>query len=724
MTYIGSYHQTDRSIEAPEWYGTAPVVDTKKLHHLYLGTVKDTKDPQRMGRLMAAIPELTGDINDPDNWFLCTYCPPFAGASLLDIGIHENPPVGNTLNEHKKIADDRTPELTKTNYSGQQSYGMWFVPPDIGNEIVIGFLNGDPARAVWFACRFHQDVNHMVPGIAQGKIVDNDGNSTGEVGPVIDHDARAGFQGSTSKRRAFTPLRDGLKIKQGLDKDGERGQSSSSAQRESPSEVFGILTPDGNSFVMDDGDLDVDAPATVRRDNELIRFRTKSGVQLLLHETKGFIYLITRDGKTWIELSNEGNVDVYSEKSVSVHALSQDINLKSGRDINIQAQNNINIRADGNIKILSANNTDINVLGFMTTKVEKSYDLRVVDRIVNHTEEGLIHLKAGSDIAINSEAAIGITATLDIREEAANIFMNSGIGPQASNAAEALPPPTRNDIPGPAIREGDQNSAFTAGPFYDKDTNINSRVPQHEPWELHTSETRGLKNFVVEADEPLDKRKGAFSFKDLNPLSISLPTGAIGNFDPINGLRLSNGVFNAAGFPEFGDITKLLSSKFKSIVSQQVSNSGLDVLLKFEGNELEIYKDIAGNDTIGVGHLITAAEKAAGTFDSGIITAAQSQALLLTDLDVIQRSVRGCLTQSLTQEQYDALISMAFNIGPSAFCGSTLVKKLNVGDFSDVPNEMSRWTKARVRGVLTPSEGLFNRRKAEAILFSGFPSDC
>ena len=65
---------------------------------------------------------------------------------------------------------------------------------------------------------------------------------------------------------------------------------------------------------------------------------------------------------------------------------------------------------------------------------------------------------------------------------------------------------------------------------------------------------------------------------------------------------------------------------------------------------------------------------------------------------------------------------MAFNVGPSAFCSSTLVKKINIADYKAVPNEMMRWTKARVSGVLTPVQGLVNRRVAEAQLFAQAPS--
>ena len=69
-----------------------------------------------------------------------------------------------------------------------------------------------------------------------------------------------------------------------LENDNIRGLTDASARRESPSNVFGILTPDGNQFVMDDGE------------QQLIRLRTKSGAQILLDETNGNVYLINKKG--------------------------------------------------------------------------------------------------------------------------------------------------------------------------------------------------------------------------------------------------------------------------------------------------------------------------------------------------------------------------------------------------------------------------------------------
>ena len=157
---------------------------------------------------------------------------------------------------------------------------------------------------------------------------------------------------------------------------------------------------------------------------------------------------------------------------------------------------------------------------------------------------------------------------------------------------------------------------------------------------------------------------------------------------------------------------------------RQNSQAGLDHIKQAEGVKNIVYKDQAGLDTIGVGHLITAEEKASGRFASGKITDQEVDQLLLEDLDRTQRSVRGCVTQPVTQEQYDSLVSLAFNIGTGNFCNSTLVKKINGGEYKEVPNQMLRWNKVREGGVLVESAGLTNRRRTEANLFAQAPAPC
>lgn len=273
---------------------------------VYLGTVKKNDDPQRMGRLWVWIPELGGDPNDERSWFIVSYASPFAGVSS-PMGLRK---------------DDKTMAGTQT------SYGFWGVPPDLENQVLLCFVNGDPSRGFWFACVYQQNMNHMVPGIAINKTTQPEPNN---LAPVTEYNKWSAVNPDDPQRPIFGPLSDGL-VKQGLTSDSERGPTSTSARREAPSHVIGLSTPRGNHWYIDD-----------HPKNEAIRLRTRSGVQIVISETTGFIYMSTKEGNSWMEISDAG-VDVYSKKSISMRA-EENINLRADKAVNIDAGTAVNLRA-------------------------------------------------------------------------------------------------------------------------------------------------------------------------------------------------------------------------------------------------------------------------------------------------------------------------------------------------------------------------------------------
>lgn len=94
-------------------------------------------------------------------------------------------------------------------------------------------------------------------------------------------------------------------------------------------------------------------------------------------------------------------------------------------------------------------------------------------------------------------------------------------------------------------------------------------------------------------------------------------------------------------------------------------------------------------------------------------------ALLRQDLTVAETAVRNSVNVSLTQNQFDALVSFTFNVGGRNLRNSTLVSQLNAGNYSGAADQFLRWNKVRVNGQLTPSGGLSNRRSAERCMFLG-----
>ncbi len=154
----------------------------------------------------------------------------------------------------------------------------------------------------------------------------------------------------------------------------------------------------------------------------------------------------------------------------------------------------------------------------------------------------------------------------------------------------------------------------------------------------------------------------------------------------------------------------------------QMSENGKKLLAQWEGVRLEVYKDSAGLDTIGVGHLLTKSERESGhivingqpaPYANGL-TNEQVMDLLAQDLERFEKAVTDNVTVPLNQNQFDALVSFAFNVGVNAFRNSTLLRLLNQGKYDEVPAQLRRWNKAGGRVV----QGLVNRREKEIALWS------
>lgn len=143
-------------------------------------------------------------------------------------------------------------------------------------------------------------------------------------------------------------------------------------------------------------------------------------------------------------------------------------------------------------------------------------------------------------------------------------------------------------------------------------------------------------------------------------------------------------------------------------MARKVTPFVIEKLKQWEGCRLIAYRDPVGIWTIGYGH--TGSDVKRGMQ----ITQAQADKLLMDDLARFERAVDQAVKVPLTDNQFGALVSFAFNVGVAAFEKSTLLKKLNQGNYSAVPGELARWNRAG--GKLLA--GLVNRRAAEAGLWA------
>jgi len=156
-----------------------------------------------------------------------------------------------------------------------------------------------------------------------------------------------------------------------------------------------------------------------------------------------------------------------------------------------------------------------------------------------------------------------------------------------------------------------------------------------------------------------------------------------------------NAVKNMLGIPE----------------SMLVSNKGVDLICEFEGKRLSAYDDGVGVWTIGFGTI---------KYPNGVrvkkgdtCTLEQAKEYMRHDLIEFEHTVNSSVKVLLSQNQFDALVSLSYNIGSSAFKSSTLVKKLNTGDYQGAADQFNVWVNAGGKRM----QGLVNRRDKEKLLF-------
>lgn len=333
----------------------------------------------------------------------------------------------NPDNRDSITAKYMTPFYGRTNSTQEiSSYGMWFVPPDIDTYVVVILIQGRLNNAYWIGCiedPTKPPANFMIPSVSATE----NHNRT-----VANSERLPANENSTSleQPRSVHPLYDTLKA-QGLLKDDTRGITTSSITRNATNNgkptIFGIRTPGpvdktkkensnirtgGTELVFDDGNpaflrktlanqgppvyIDSTAVQTEqsnRLHNELFRIRTRTGHQLLFHNSEDLIYIGNAKGTAWIELTSDGKVDIFASDSVSIHS-NADFNFHAGRDVNIEATRNVNLKANNEIRINSVSNM----------KVVVNKDMRI-NVIGEKSEKVAKNLSFSSDLEVNVHAA-------------------------------------------------------------------------------------------------------------------------------------------------------------------------------------------------------------------------------------------------------------------------------------------------------------------------------
>lgn len=137
------------------------------------------------------------------------------------------------------------------------------------------------------------------------------------------------------------------------------------------------------------------------------------------------------------------------------------------------------------------------------------------------------------------------------------------------------------------------------------------------------------------------------------------------------------------------------------------SPNGIALIKEFEGLELKAYRDSVGVLTIGYG-------TTNGVFEGQVIDQSKAEKFLAEDLYRFETCVSKLVKVAIAQNQFDALVCFAYNVGCSNLASSTLLKKLNTGDYVGAAEQFPRWNKAGGKVL----NGLTRRREAEKALFS------
>lgn len=140
----------------------------------------------------------------------------------------------------------------------------------------------------------------------------------------------------------------------------------------------------------------------------------------------------------------------------------------------------------------------------------------------------------------------------------------------------------------------------------------------------------------------------------------------------------------------------------------QISDAGLKALMAREGVRLKAYQDVRGIWTIGVGH--TSAAGHPSVFQGLTITQAEAESIFAADVRKYAAGVTEAIKWPATQCQYDAMVSLCYNIGVGGFTGSTVVHKFNLGNIQGAADAFRMWEKPSV---------LASRRESERKQFLG-----
>ncbi|MDE1830666.1 MAG: hypothetical protein KGI25_10130, partial [Thaumarchaeota archaeon] len=393
-----------------------------------VGRVMDTNDPNQMGRIRVYIPSLDRDTSLVGDLPFAMYCSPFAG--------------------HQHV-QSRGP-TTKYSY-GPVAYGFFSIPK-VGTDVVVAHLDGNPQYRIWFGAIQGVYLAHTLP---HGRFTFNNDSAAQPDGPLTSTESpiqpqydnltnaytRTTSVAPNDSATSTTPRANFEWRSRGID---YQAAGLGALQQASPTQNISDIAddrnlsftePDGTNFKggnftqgyaksrvepdipydpsIVDGGVNLD-PQTYslttpgfhawsmddRPENCRIRLRTTSGHTVILDDTNERIYVATANGNNWVEMDQDGSIDVYSSRRVSIHA-AMDVNIKTEGTFRVTASQGIHLISGGDVRVTSGGDTQLSSTG--QTNVQANGDISV-------QTQGSLQVLSGSSLNLTASSDINLLA--------------------------------------------------------------------------------------------------------------------------------------------------------------------------------------------------------------------------------------------------------------------------------------------------------------------------
>jgi uncharacterized protein (DUF2345 family) len=533
----------------------------------FIGKVVNNLDPMRQGALEVELLKNIGNQNSASQQlFTVKYLSPFYGTTDVDLTGSDPEEFNHTQKSYGFwfVPPDTGTLVMCIFVDGDPGQGYWMgcVQNPFMNHMIPGIA---ATKSIASKARQSDETKWESKTVDPKTTYSTDFLPVGEINRGSIRDGKSSINPKVDDmKKPIHPFADVL-VKQGLITDDVRGTTSSSARRDIPSSVFGISTPGpldrrtnaqkgnigrsdakvnkfisrlgGTQLIMDDGNErklrknkpDEGPPEYIDQEgggsgglvdyphDESFRIRTRTGHQILMHNSEDLIYITNAAGSAWIEFTSNGKIDIYCDDSISIRT-AEDFNFVADRDINFHADRSINMFAaqkmafetggDLSLKAGAAfgvvASTDISLSSSSELHLHSGsgfhasgQDMRFSGNNVDILAGGIMHVSASSDMNLKSNRTlISSGANTEILSGSATILGSSTLDLGAGG--NIVIKGAKVDINGPAAMPASQAVAalpadqpraivkpLTLYPLPGIGSVLVKRAPTAEPWAHH-----------------------------------------------------------------------------------------------------------------------------------------------------------------------------------------------------------------------------------------------